>query len=184
MGVGDLKQPCLRTTSPQLTGPSSKFRYWDGRFVNSVRGHRVTWAIFNATLLEASRVKGDAYFKATEASALTKADLRTLIEEKDGLGAGDCDVWIRDSHDADVLEEADDAIRVDSPANVMGACRGRLRRCGTRRVHAATKPVRARARRCRWRPRGPCRSSGVRRPQASCATTTWVTVEFLPFGSR
>ena len=85
MGVGDLKQPCLRDDFSAADWAQHKFRYWDGRFVNSVRGHRVTWAIFNATLLEASRVKGNAYFSATEASALTKADLRTLIEEKDDL---------------------------------------------------------------------------------------------------
>ena len=85
MGVGDLRQPALRDDFNAAEWAQHKFRDYDGRFVASGRGHRATWAIFNTTPLEASKTGGAAFFKASEASALTKADLRNLVEEKDDL---------------------------------------------------------------------------------------------------
>ena len=55
------------------------------RFVTSLRGHRVTWAIFNTTLLGASRDRGRTFFTAARAEALTKKDLRELVSSREDL---------------------------------------------------------------------------------------------------
>ena len=85
MGTGDLRQPRLRDDFSAAEWAQHKFRYYDGRFVNSSRGHRVTWAIFNTVLLEASKQRGRTYFNSTDSHALTKQELRVLLESRDDL---------------------------------------------------------------------------------------------------
>ena len=85
MGVGDLSQPCLRDDYSTADWVQHKFRYFDGRFVSSTRGHRVTWAMFNTALLDASKRSGQAYYRASDCHALTKTDLRDLVESRDDL---------------------------------------------------------------------------------------------------
>ena len=52
MGVGDLRQPQLREDFTPVEWAQHKLRYFDGRFVSTSRGHRVTWAIFDTVVLE------------------------------------------------------------------------------------------------------------------------------------
>ena len=85
MGTGDLKQPQLRQDYTATEWAQHKFRYFDGRFVSSSRGHRVTWAIFDTALLEHSRHRGHAYHKATDSHVLTKRNLRELIQTREDL---------------------------------------------------------------------------------------------------
>ena len=85
MGMGDLSQPCLRGDFSTADWVQHKLRYFDGRFVSSARGHRVTWAMFNTALLAASKHSGQAYFRASESHALTKTELRELVESRDDL---------------------------------------------------------------------------------------------------
>ena len=85
MGEGDLKQPRLRAAFSVADWVQHKFRYLEGRFLASHRGHREVWAFFNTMLLEASKAKGSAYHKATDANVLTKAELRELVTEQDNL---------------------------------------------------------------------------------------------------
>ena len=72
MGVGDLRQSCLRDDYSVAKWAQHKFRYKNGAFVASQHGHRVTWAIFNESLLEAAKQKGRAYHKSSNHNALTK----------------------------------------------------------------------------------------------------------------
>ena len=58
MGVGDLRQSGLRDDYSVTKWAQHKLRYKNGAFVNSSDGHRVTWAIFNETLLEIAKSKG------------------------------------------------------------------------------------------------------------------------------
>ena len=58
MGQGDLHQPRLRGDFSPEEWAQHLFLYFDGRFLSSTRGHRVTWAIFNTVLLEDSRSTG------------------------------------------------------------------------------------------------------------------------------
>ena len=61
MGQGDFHQARLRDDFSVQAWAQHKFRYWDGRFLASARGHRVTWAIFNTTLLDTSRSRGRTF---------------------------------------------------------------------------------------------------------------------------
>ena len=85
MGVGDLKQPRLRDDFSTAEWAQHKFRHVDGRFLNSARGQRVTWAIFNTMLMDVGRAKGAAYHKATNADVLTKRDLEDLVHTQENL---------------------------------------------------------------------------------------------------
>ena len=60
-------------------------RYVNGAFVNSSHGHRVTWAIFNESLMEAAKQKGHAYHKSTNQNVLTKNELRDLVTSQEDL---------------------------------------------------------------------------------------------------
>ena len=53
--------------------------------MNSAHGHRVTWAIFNESLLEIARQKGRAYHKSTNKTVLTKSELRDLVTSQEDL---------------------------------------------------------------------------------------------------
>ena len=85
MGVGDLYQSGLRDDFSATKWAQHKLRYKDGWFVNGRHGHRVTWAIFNETLLEIAKAKGRAYHKSTNQCTLTKRELRTLVETQEDL---------------------------------------------------------------------------------------------------
>ena len=85
MGVGDLRQSGLRDDYSVTKWAQHKLRYKNGAFVNSSDGHRVTWAIFNETLLEIAKSKGRAYHKSSDASALTKVELRDLVTSREDL---------------------------------------------------------------------------------------------------
>ena len=85
MGVADLKQPQLREDFTPTEWAQHKLRSFDGRFVSSARGHRVTWAIFDTVLLESTRHRGHAYHKSTDSHVLTKRSLRELAPSRDDL---------------------------------------------------------------------------------------------------
>ena len=85
MGVGDLRQSCLRDDYSVSKWAQHKLRYVNGAFVNSSHGHRVTWAIFNESLREVAKQKGRAYHKSTNQNVLTKSELRDLVSSQDDL---------------------------------------------------------------------------------------------------
>ena len=85
MGVGDLHQSGLRDDFSVTKWAQHKLRYKDGLFVNGRHGHRVTWAIFNETLLEIAKAKGRAYHKSTNQCTLTKQELRNLVKTQEDL---------------------------------------------------------------------------------------------------
>ena len=85
MGVGDLRQPQLRGDFTATEWAQHKLRYFDGRFVASSRGHRVTWAIYDTVLLDHTRQRAHAYHTATESHVLTKRSLRELVASRDDL---------------------------------------------------------------------------------------------------
>jgi len=85
MGVGDFRQPQLRDDFNVMEWIQHKFRYVDGRFVSSGRGHRVTWAIFDTGLLDSSRGRAHAYYTASDSRVLTKRALKELVESRDDL---------------------------------------------------------------------------------------------------
>ena len=85
MGVGDLRQSGLRDDYSVTKWAQHKLRYKNGAFVNSSDGHRVTWAIFNETLLEIAKSKGRAYHRSSDVRALNKAELRDLVTSREDL---------------------------------------------------------------------------------------------------
>ena len=85
MGQGDYRQPRLCSTFSPFDYVQHKFRYFDGRFLSTLRGQRVTWALFNIALRENSHHVGSMVHKQSGQSALTKADLRQLVIEREDL---------------------------------------------------------------------------------------------------
>ena len=85
MGMGDLTQTCLRDDFSPAEWVQHKLRYFDGRFVNSARGHRVTWAMFNTTLLHKSRDCASTFYRVSDVNVLSKAGLRDLLESREDL---------------------------------------------------------------------------------------------------
>ena len=85
MGQGDYRQPRLCATFSPFDYVQHKFRYFDGRFLSTLRGQRVTWALFNIALRENSHHVGSMVHKQSGQSALTKADLRQLVIEREDL---------------------------------------------------------------------------------------------------
>ena len=84
-GEADPRQPRLRSDFSFADYIQHKFRYFDGRFWNTTQGQRVAWALFNTALREESYKKGDLVHRRSEQHALTKAELRNLVEERDDL---------------------------------------------------------------------------------------------------
>ena len=78
MGVADLYQPRLRSDFQVVDAVQHLFRYVTGHVLRVNDGHRVTWALFNTGLREISHQKGGLVYKNAHATALTKAELRTL----------------------------------------------------------------------------------------------------------
>ena len=62
-----------------------KFRYFDGRFLSTLRGQRVTWALFNIALRESSHHIGSVVYKQCGQQVLTKAELTRLVTEREDL---------------------------------------------------------------------------------------------------
>ena len=62
-----------------------KFCYFDGRFLDSARGQRVTWALFNTALREHSRQTGALVHKNSRQQALTLQELRDLVNAREDL---------------------------------------------------------------------------------------------------
>ena len=85
MGVGDLRQPRLRSDFTSIEWLQHLFRYYSGHFLSSNRGHRFAWAAFNTVLLEISHQNSHLAHKRSDEVTLTKADLRHLYESRTDL---------------------------------------------------------------------------------------------------
>ena len=75
----------MNSTFSALDYVQHKFRYFDGRFLSTLRGQRVTWALFNIALRETSHYVGSLVHKQSKQGALTKAELRHLLVEGENL---------------------------------------------------------------------------------------------------
>ena len=62
-----------------------KFRYFDARFLDSARGQRVAWALFNTALREQSRQTGHLVHKNSSEKALSLQELRDLVNSREDL---------------------------------------------------------------------------------------------------
>jgi len=85
MGVADLHQERLRSDFTAAAWAQHLFRYFDGRFLRSSRGHRVVWAIFNTVLREQAHGVGSVVHKTSEQEVLTKERLQKLVAERQDL---------------------------------------------------------------------------------------------------
>jgi hypothetical protein len=85
MGQGDFRQPRLNSTFSAFDYVQHKFRYFDGRFLSTLRGQRVTWALFNIALRESSHYVGSLVHKQCGQEAMTKQQLRELLAEREDL---------------------------------------------------------------------------------------------------
>ena len=61
MGQGDFRQPRMNANFSAFDYVQHKFRYFDGRFLSTLRGQRVTWALFNIALRETATTSGRSY---------------------------------------------------------------------------------------------------------------------------
>jgi hypothetical protein len=85
MGVADLHQERLRSDFSAAAWAQHLFRYFDGRFLRSSRGHRVIWAVFNTVLREHAHGVGSVVHKNTDQEVLTKERLQQLVAERQDL---------------------------------------------------------------------------------------------------
>ena len=85
MGQGDFRQPRLSATFSAFDYVQHKFRYFDGRFLSTLRGQRVTWALFNIALRESGQYVGSLVHKQSGQAALTKQELRDLLAAREDL---------------------------------------------------------------------------------------------------
>merc|ERR1712115_458502 len=85
MGTGDYRQPRLRSDFNALDWTQHVFRFYTGHMQSSMRGHRVLWAAFNMSLGDIASGKGKLVHKNSDASALTKADLKRLVTGREDL---------------------------------------------------------------------------------------------------
>ena len=119
MGTGDLRQPRLRDDFTAADWAQHKFRYYDGRFVDSKRGHRVTWAIFNTVLLEATKQRGRTYYRFYGFACAYQTGTPCPVGFPGRPGARDVLFRCRDPDDAYVLETANDATGKDCTSDVL-----------------------------------------------------------------
>ena len=84
-GCGDLRQPRLRTDFSPLEWTQHVFRYFDGRVLSALRGQRAVWAVFNTAMQQLSFRSGSLLHKQSGLSALSKASLRELVDERKDL---------------------------------------------------------------------------------------------------
>ena len=85
MGQADFRQPRLNSRFSAFDCVQHKFRYFDGRFLSTMRGQRITWALFNIALRESSHYVGSLVHKQSGKEALTKAQLKDLLAEREDL---------------------------------------------------------------------------------------------------
>ena len=85
MGQGDYRQARLNSSFSAFDYVQHKFRYFDGRFLSTLRGQRVAWALFNVALRESSHGVGSLVHKQSGQEALTKAQLQELLKEREDL---------------------------------------------------------------------------------------------------
>ena len=71
-GSGDLYHARLRSDFSTADWAQHVFRYYDGRALSYLRGHRVVWAIFNTFLCEAAHTKGSLLQKHSHVSVLLR----------------------------------------------------------------------------------------------------------------
>ena len=84
-GCGDIKQPRVRSDFSPFEWTRHVFRFFDGRVVSSLRGQRAVWACFNAAMQEKAREKGNLLHKHSKFSAMSKAELKQYVEDKQNL---------------------------------------------------------------------------------------------------
>ena len=84
-GSGDLYMTRHRSDFSVAEWAQHVLRYYDGRALSSLRGHRVVWAIFNTVLREESFKHGSLVHRRTNQSAMTKAELQELCARQDDL---------------------------------------------------------------------------------------------------
>ena len=84
-GSGYLYHSRIRTDFTTAQWAQHVFRFYDGRALRSLRGHRVVWAIFNTVLREAAHQKKSLLHKQNKTSALTKKDLREMCDTRHDL---------------------------------------------------------------------------------------------------
>ena len=80
-GSGDLYQTRIRNDFTTAQWAQHVFRFYDGRALSSLRGHRVVWAIFNTVLREAAHQKGSLLHRQNKSSVLAKKELQEMCEE-------------------------------------------------------------------------------------------------------
>ena len=83
MGQGDFRQPRLNSTFSAFDYVQHKFRHFDGRFLSTLRGQRVTWALFNIALRESCHYVGSLVHKQSGQTVLTKQHLKQLLAERE-----------------------------------------------------------------------------------------------------
>ena len=118
-GEADPRQPRLRSDFSAADYIQHKFRYFDGRFWTTAQGQRVAWALSNTALREESYAKGDLVHRRSEQHALTKAELRKLVDERQDLVRQITTFGADIPYNPDVLEEGGQPPRVDRAANVV-----------------------------------------------------------------
>ena len=84
-GTGDLRRPRLRSDFSTVDWVQHVLRYHTGHFLQSVRGHRVVWALFNVSLQDVAHKKGALLHKQSQCTALTKRALKALVNSRDDL---------------------------------------------------------------------------------------------------
>ena len=84
-GEADIHQPRLRSDFSTADYVQHKFRYFDGRFWSTAQGQRVAWALFNTALREESYGIGKLVHRRSGEHALTKAELRDLVDQREDL---------------------------------------------------------------------------------------------------
>ena len=84
-GDGDLYQERTRSDFSVEDWAQHVLRFYDGRALSSLRGHRVIWAIFNTVLRHAAEKQGNLFHKQSHARALTRVELAQLYCERQDL---------------------------------------------------------------------------------------------------
>ena len=84
-GEADLRQPRPREDFTVMEYVQHLLRFHTGHIVRSNRGQREIWALFNTALREHACTQRNLLYRNKHTQVLTKADLKTLIEEENNL---------------------------------------------------------------------------------------------------
>ena len=84
-GEGDLYPERTRSDLSVEEWAQHVLRFYDGRALSSLRGHRAIWAIFNTFLRNAAQKRGNLLHKQSNARALTRLDLVRLYTGRQDL---------------------------------------------------------------------------------------------------